>query len=198
MDPVFLNKVARLCKEKDVLLMLDEVQTGMGRCGALFAHQALGIDPDVMTLAKGLANGFPMGVVLAKSEAAQALGPGTHGSTFGGNPLACAAALATLRAIIGEDLPSRAAFLGGQLRTGLEKISSKYSIVRDVRGMGLLLGMELTVDAGPVVKDLLTRGFLVTAVAENTLRFTPPLTVTGDEIQRLLEVLEESIIDAGG
>lgn len=198
MDPDFLSKVARLCKEKDVLLMLDEVQTGMGRCGALFAHQALGIDPDVMTLAKGLANGFPMGVVLAKSETAQALGPGTHGSTFGGNPLACAAALATLRAIIGEDLPSRAASLGDQLRTGLEKISSKYSIVRDVRGMGLLLGMELTVDAGPVVKDLLTRGFLVTAVAENTLRFTPPLTVTGDEIQRLLEVLEESIIDAGG
>jgi predicted acetylornithine/succinylornithine family transaminase len=198
MDPDFLSKVARLCKEKDVLLMLDEVQTGMGRCGALFAHQALGIDPDVMTLAKGLANGFPMGVVLAKSETAQALGPGTHGSTFGGNPLACAAALATLRTIIDEDLPSRAAFLGDQLRTGLEKISSKYSIVRDVRGMGLLLGMELTVDAGSVVKDLLTRGFLVTAVAENTLRFTPPLTVTGDEIQRLLEVLEESIIDTGG
>jgi acetylornithine aminotransferase len=198
MDPVFLAKAARLCREQDVLLMLDEVQTGMGRCGALFAHQTLGVMPDVMTLAKGLANGFPMGAVLATSEIAQALGPGTHGSTFGGNPLACAAALATLQVLTGEDLSSRAKVLGDLFRSGLEALSSKHAIVRDVRGMGLLLGMELSVAVGPVVNDLLSRGYLVTAVAQNTLRFTPPLIIEEDEINGFLDVLERSLNIFGG
>ena len=158
MEPGFLTEVARLCRKHDVLLMLDEVQTGMGRCSALFAHQALGIEPDVMTLAKGLANGFPMGAVLAKSQIAHFLGPGTHGSTFGGNPLACAAALATLKVMTGENLPARAVKMGNILRKGLEELSSRFPVIKDVRGMGLLLGMELSIPAGPVVVDLLSRG----------------------------------------
>jgi acetylornithine/N-succinyldiaminopimelate aminotransferase len=198
MDPHFLVETARLCREYDVLFMLDEVQTGMGRCGALFAHQILGIEPDIMTLAKGLANGFPMGAVLARDEIAQALGPGTHGSTFGGNALACAAALATLRVMIRDDLPSRAAVMGDMFKKGLVNLAERYSAVKEVRGMGLLLGMELTMAAGPAVKNLLDRGFLVTTVAENTLRFTPPLIISADEIQELLDVLEKSIINGGG
>jgi acetylornithine/N-succinyldiaminopimelate aminotransferase len=193
MEPGFLAATAALCRKHDVLLILDEVQTGMGRCGALFSHQALGIEPDVMTLAKGLANGFPMGAVLAKGETAQALGPGTHGSTFGGNPLACAAALATLKAIIRQDLPSRASEMGAFLRQGLDRLALKHPVIRNVRGMGLLLGMELSMPAGPVVKDLLGRGYLVTGVAGNTLRFTPALTIDEDDIGGLLAALDESI-----
>ena len=165
---------------------------------ALFAHQALGIKPDVMTLAKGLANGFPMGAVLARDEVAQVLGPGTHGSTFGGNALACAAALATLRVMTRDDLPSKALKMGDILRRGLEDIAGKYSMVREVRGMGLLLGMEFDTEAGPLVKDLLDRRFMVTVVVQNTLRFTPALIVTADEIRALLDALEESINALGG
>lgn len=198
MEPGFLAEVSRLCREHDVLLMLDEVQTGMGRCGALFAHQALGIEPDVMTLAKGLANGFPIGAVLAKDPIAQALGPGTHGSTFGGNPLACAAALATLKVITGENLSSRANEVGTILRKGLEELSFRLPVIKEVRGMGLLLGMELSIPVGPVIDDLLGRGYLVTGVAGNTLRFSPPLTITEKEIGGLLIALEGSITDIGG
>ena len=198
MEPGFLAEVSRLCREHDVLLMLDEVQTGMGRCGALFAHQALGIEPDVMTLAKGLANGFPIGAVLAKDPIAQALGPGTHGSTFGGNPLACAAALATLKVMTGENLSSRANEVGTILRKGLEELSFRLPVIKEVRGMGLLLGLELSIPVGPVVDDLLGRGYLVTGVAGNTLRFSPPLTITEKEIGGLLIALEGSITDIGG
>ena len=121
MDRRFLEKAAELCREHDVLLMADEVQTGMGRCGTMFAHQGMGFVPDVMTLAKGLANGFPMGAVLAREETASVMEPGTHGSTFGGNPLACAAALATLETLESEDLPRRAAEAGKLLEAGLQK-----------------------------------------------------------------------------
>jgi len=197
-DPGFLSQVVSLCRKYDVLLMLDEVQTGMGRCGAVFAHQALGIKPDVMTLAKGLANGFPMGAVLAGEEIAQTMGPGTHGSTFGGNALACAAALATLKVLTREDLPAKARSMGKALRDGLEDLASRHPGITQIRGMGLLLGMELDFPAGPVVRDLMDRGYLVTMVAGNTLRFTPPLTITEKEIRGFLEALGESIRTAGG
>jgi len=198
MDRGFLEETARLCREQDVLIMFDEVQTGMGRCGTLFAHQALGIKPDIMTLAKGLANGFPMGAVLAREEVGQVLGPGTHGSTFGGNPLACSAALATLRVMTRDDIPSKALRMGAILRSGLEDLGRKHPIVKEVRGMGLLLGMELNTAAAPFVKDLLDRGYLATVVAENTLRFTPALIISVEEIQALLEALDKSISGGGG
>ena len=198
MDRSFLQEAADLCKEHDVLFMLDEVQTGMGRCGALFAHQILGIEPDVMTLAKGLANGFPIGAVLATSDLAESLGPGTHGSTFGGNPLACSAALATLNILEAEDLPRKATVTGERLRTGLEKLSEKHALVTDVRGLGLLLGMELSVPAAPFVQALMKRGFLVTTVAEKTLRFTPPLNVTEVEVDGVLTALDEILTESAG
>jgi acetylornithine aminotransferase len=198
MDREFLLKAADLCRKHDVLFMLDEVQTGMGRCGALFAHQVLGIEPDVMTLAKGLANGFPIGAVLTTSEFAASLGPGTHGSTFGGNPLACSAALATLNIIEADDLPRKAYIVGGRLRSGLEKLGEKHSMVTSVRGLGLLLGMELSEPAAPFVEALMKKGFLVTAVAEKTLRFTPPLNITEIEVDGVLTALDEILTESAG
>ncbi len=198
MDREFLLKAADLCRKHDVLFMLDEVQTGMGRCGALFAHQVLGIEPDVMTLAKGLANGFPIGAVLTTSEFAASLGPGTHGSTFGGNPLACSAALATLNIIEADDLPRKAYIAGGRLRSGLEKLGEKHSIVTGVRGLGLLLGMELSEPAAPFVEALMKKGFLVTSVAEKTLRFTPPLNITESEVDGVLSALDEILTESAG
>lgn len=198
-DRDFLLKAADLCRKEDVLFMVDEVQTGMGRCGALFAHQVYGIEPDVMTLAKGLANGFPIGAVLAKSDLAAALGPGTHGSTFGGNPLACSAALATLNILEAEDLPRRAQAAGKRLRGGLEKLMEKYpSLVKGVKGLGLLMGMELSQPAAPFVQALLEKGYLVTAVAETTLRFTPPLTISDIEVDSVLAALDETLAESSG
>jgi acetylornithine/succinyldiaminopimelate/putrescine aminotransferase len=194
----FLQKAADLCRKHDVLFMLDEVQTGMGRCGALFAHQVLGIEPDVMTLAKGLANGFPIGAVLATSDLAASLGPGTHGSTFGGNPLACSAALATLNILEAEDLPRKATVIGERLRKGLEKLSEKHTLVTDVKGLGLLLGLELSEPATPIVLALMKRGYLVTSVAERTLRFTPPLNVTEVEVDGVLTALDEILTESAG
>jgi len=191
MDRSFLQQAAELCRKNDVLFMLDEVQTGMGRCGALFAHQVLGIEPDVMTLAKGLGNGFPIGAVMTTSDLAASLGPGTHGSTFGGNPLACSAALATLNILEEEDLPRKAMITGERLRAGLERLGNKYDLVTEIRGLGLLLGMELSQPAVPYVQEMLKKGYLVTAVADRTLRFTPPLNISDIEVDGVLAALDE-------
>jgi acetylornithine/N-succinyldiaminopimelate aminotransferase len=198
MDTGFLKKAADLCQEHDVLLMADEVQTGMGRCGTMFAHQAMGFVPDVMTLAKGLANGFPMGAVLARGEMASVMEPGTHGSTFGGNPLACAAALATLDTLESEELPQRAAVTGKRFMAGLEELSQRHHIVSEVRGLGLLLGMELTIPAAPLVRSLMEKGYLVTTVGEQILRFTPPLNVTAEDIAGFLDALDKVLYEHGG
>ncbi len=191
MDPDFLRGAAELCREKDVLLIMDEVQTGIGRCGSVFAHQLYGIQPDIMTLAKGLGNGFPIGAVLAREEAACHFGPGSHGSTFGGNPLACAAGLATMRALLEQDLSSRAKELGGYLRDQLTSLTEKHASAVEVRGEGLLLGLELSAPAAPAADELMARGFLVTVVQERTLRFTPPLTVRKEDIEALITNLED-------
>ena len=198
MDTAFLQEAAALCRQNDVLFMVDEVQTGMGRCGAMFAHQAMGLDPDVMTLAKGLANGFPMGAVLAKGEAASVMEPGTHGSTFGGNPLACAAALATLETLASEKLPQQAAVTGGRFQEALMKLSERHDIVSEVRGAGLLLGMELTVTAAPLVTSLMQEGYLITTVGERILRFTPPLNIGEEDIQGMLKALDKVLGEHGG
>jgi len=198
MEKDFLLGASELCRKHDVLFMLDEVQTGMGRCGTLFAHQVFEVAPDVMTLAKGLGNGFPIGAVLTTGDVAASLGPGTHGSTFGGNPLACSAALATLNILEAENLPRKAAEAGARLRAGLEKLWNKYDLVTGVRGLGLLLGMELSAPAAPYVQALMERGYLVTAVAERTLRFTPPLNVSDVEVSGILATLDEIFAESTG
>jgi len=185
----YLKAVRELCTQRDILLIFDEVQTGMGRTGTLFAYEQLNVQPDIMTLAKGLGGGVPIGACLATAPVAKAFGPGSHASTFGGNPLACAAALAVFRVLLDGRVLDQARRMGEYLSKGLSECKDRHHLVRDMRGLGLLQGMEVEMDAKTVVADCLKRGFLVNAVGEHVLRFIPPLIITQPEVDRLLEVL---------
>jgi len=187
----YLKGVRELCTQRDILLIFDEVQTGMGRTGTLFAYEQLGVQPDVMTLAKGLGGGVPIGACLATAPVANAFTPGSHASTFGGNPLACAAALAVLRVLLEGPVLDQARRMGEYLAKGLSECKDRHHIVRDVRGLGLLQGMEVEMDAKTVVGNCLKRGFLVNAAGEHVLRFIPPLIISQPDIDRLLEVLSQ-------
>ena len=187
----YLKGVRELCTQRDILLIFDEVQTGMGRTGTLFAYEQLGVQPDVMTLAKGLGGGVPIGACLATAPVATAFTPGSHASTFGGNPLACAAALAVLRVLLEGPVLDQARRMGEYLGKGLSECKDRHHIVRDVRGLGLLQGMEVEMDAKTVVGNCLKRGFLVNAAGEHVLRFIPPLIISQPDIDRLLEVLSQ-------
>lgn len=188
-DREYLKNLRALCTERDILLIFDEVQTGMGRTGTLFAYEQLGVEPDIMTLAKGLGGGVPIGACLAKESVAAVFTAGTHASTFGGNPLACAAALAVCRVLLEGRVLEQARRMGEYLAKGLADCRDRHRVVRDVRGLGLLQGMELDIDAKAVVGDCLARGVLVNATSERVLRFVPPLVVTQREIDRLTETL---------
>ncbi len=185
----YLKNVRELCRERDVLLIFDEVQTGMGRTGTFFAYEHFGIEPDVMTLAKGLGGGMPIGACLARESVAAVFTPGTHASTFGGNPLACAAALAVCRVLLEGRLLEQAKRMGEYLVKGLADCKDRHRVVRDVRGMGLLQGMELDIDARTVVSDCLARGLLINATSDHVLRFAPPFVITQREIDKLIETL---------
>jgi acetylornithine/N-succinyldiaminopimelate aminotransferase len=190
-DRAYLKALRALCTERDVLLMFDEIQTGMGRTGTLFAYEQFGVEPDVMTLAKGLGGGVPIGACLATERAAESLGPGTHASTFGGNPLACAAGLAVVRALVDGEVLGNCRRMGEYLAKGLLDCKSHLSIVKEVRGLGLLQGMELAIDGKPVVTDCLGRGLLINCTMDRVLRFVPPLIITQREIDRLLDTLSQ-------
>jgi acetylornithine aminotransferase len=187
----YLKGLRDLCRERDLLLIFDEVQTGMGRTGTLFAYEQLGVEPDVMTLAKGLGGGMPIGACLATDNAAAAFTPGSHASTFGGNPLACAAALAVLRVLLDGRVLEQGRVAGDYLAKGLQDLKDRLPIVKDVRGLGLLQGLELSVDGKPVVTDCLARGLLINCTVDRVLRFVPPLIVTQREIDRLLDTLSQ-------
>ena len=187
----YLKAIRELCTQRDILLIFDEVQTGMGRTGTLFAYEQLGVQPDIMTLAKGLGGGVPIGACLATTPVANAFGPGSHASTFGGNPLACAAALAVLRVLLEGRVLDQARRMGEYLSKGLSECKDSHHLVRDVRGMGLLQGMDVEMDAKTVVGDCLKRGILINAAGDHVLRFIPPLIITQREIDRLLEVLSQ-------
>lgn len=189
----FLQGLRELCDAKGLLLLFDEVQTGIGRTGQMFGFQAAGVLPDIMTLAKGLGNGVPVGAMLAKEELAAAFTPGTHGSTFGGNPLAMAAALAVLTAIEEEELLSHAVQMGEELQGHLERLAEQYPFITGVRGQGLLLGLVFDRPVGPLVSKCLEHGLLVLSAGENTLRLLPPLIVTSAELQLGVKLLEEAI-----
>lgn len=192
-QPSYLQELRRLCDAHGWLLMLDEVQTGIGRTGAWFAHQFAGITPDVMALAKGLGGGVPIGACLAKGAAAEVFKPGNHGSTFGGNPLACTAALTTLSVIEKHDLCRHTAELGKFIRTGLEEALAGVTGVSEVRGLGLMVGIELGRPCGDLVKKGLERGLLINVTADKVVRLLPPLVMTQDEAQQLVAVLVELI-----
>lgn len=192
--PAFLTACRDISRERGVLLMLDEVQTGIGRTGRLFAYEHFGITPDVMTLAKGLGGGVPIGACLATDDAAKVFTPGSHASTFGGNPLACAAALAVLEVILeDQDIVGQCARLGEYFMKGLLDLKGRCPAVTDVRGLGLLIGVEVTLDARELVHDLRKRGILANATSEHVLRFVPPLIVTTAEIDRVVVTLGDVI-----
>jgi len=188
----YLKGAREICSEKGTLLVLDEVQTGMGRTGALFAHEHYGVTPDVMTVAKGLAGGLPIGAVLANAEVARGFVPGDHGSTFGGNPVVCAAALAVLMVLHEEKLMENATRVGGYFKDRLLSLQRNTGAIREVRGMGLMLAAELEEKmAKDVVLCCLERGYVVNNIGEDILRFLPPLSISTREVDGLLEVLDE-------
>jgi acetylornithine aminotransferase len=188
-DREYLKRLREFCTAHDILLIFDEVQTGMGRTGTLFAYEQLGVAPDIMTLAKGLGGGVPIGACLAKESVAAAFSPGAHASTFGGNPLACAAAVAVCRALLEGQVLDQAKLMGEYLAKGLADCKARHHVVRDVRGIGLLQGMELDIDAKTVVAEALSRGVLINAAGERVLRFVPPLVITAQEIDQLIDTL---------
>jgi len=192
--PEFLAACRTISRERGALLMLDEVQTGIGRTGRLFAYEHFGVTPDVMTLAKGLGGGVPIGACLATDEVAAAFTPGSHASTFGGNPLVCAAALAVLDVLLeDQDLLRHCTDVGEYFMKGLLDLKSRCPLVTDVRGLGLLIGVDVMVDARELVHDLRKRGILANATSERVLRFVPPLIVTPAEIDRVVVTLGDVI-----
>jgi acetylornithine/N-succinyldiaminopimelate aminotransferase len=193
-DAAYLEAVRALCDERDVLLVLDEVQTGIYRTGPAFAHQGFDVVPDVMCLAKSLANGLPIGAVVARTDVADTFRPGDHGSTFGGGPVVCAAARACLRAMAGEKLGENAIASGEHLRTRLEALSADTGAIREVRGLGLMNAIELeTPVAQEIAAALLERGLVVNAVGDRILRMLPPLVCAKPEIDTLLDALYETL-----
>ncbi len=197
-DDNYLAAVRAWCDQTGILLILDEIQTGIGRMGTLFAYEQYGAEPDIMTLAKGLASGVPIGAILAK-ERASVFTPGEHGSTFGGNPLACAAGYATLKFIIDNDIAGNAKKVGQYLVAGLEGLRHKFQFVTDVRGRGLLVAMEFSSDiAQSVVMTCLDRGLLVNRLKPNALRFIPPLIISNDEVDEALGILDGALSSTAG
>jgi acetylornithine aminotransferase len=188
-DDGYLPRLREMCDRHGWLLMLDEVQTGMGRTGKWFAYQNGGVRPDVFTLAKGLANGVPMGACLAAGPAAGVFKPGSHGSTFGGNPLACTAAYTTLRVIAEEGLLDNAIRIGELIRTGLRERLAGEPGVRDIRGKGLMLGIELDRPCGELVEVGLERGLLINVTADSVVRLLPPLVMQPAEAGLLIDAL---------
>ncbi len=186
-DDGYLPHLRRVCDRQGWLLMLDEVQSGVGRTGRWFAHQLLGIRPDVMTLAKGLANGVPIGACLAAGAAAQLFHPGNHGSTFGGNPLASTAAYTTLRIIADENLMENAVHVGGLIRAGLSERLRGLMGVKEMRGKGLMVGIDLERPCGELVRAALARGLLINVTADSVVRLLPPLIMRADEAMQLVD-----------
>ena len=189
----FLPGVRKICNEKDVLLILDEVQTGFGRTGRFFACEHWGVTPDIMCLAKPFAGGLPIGITVAKEHVMSALKIGEHSSTFSGSPLVCAAACAAIDSLVKDKLADRAANLGGYFKAKLEELQDKYKIVREVRGLGLMLGMELRYDVRNIILKTMNRGVLILDAGRNVLRFLPPLIIEKEQINKTISILDEVI-----
>jgi acetylornithine/N-succinyldiaminopimelate aminotransferase len=189
----YLTAVRDWCQHKGMLLILDEIQTGIGRTGKFFAYEHYGIEPDIMTLAKGLGSGVPIGAFLAK-DGASVFVPGEHGSTYGGNPLVCAAAVATLKFIIDNNIVEHVRKVGQYFKSGLENLKRKHQTVTEVRGPGLLLAMEFSSEiAGSLVTACLEGGLLVNRVKPNALRFMPPLIISNGEVDEALSILDKAL-----
>ncbi len=196
-DPDYLKGVRELCNERNVLLIFDEVQVGLGRTGKLFAHEHFGITPDIMTLAKALGNGLPIGAMLATEELSQAFGPGSHATTFGGTPLVTAVSSAVLTSLLKDGWIDNSRDMGNYMKEKLENLAKKYSFVKEVRGFGLILGMELDRPCAPIVDACMNDGFLINCAHDNVLRFIPPLIVGKEEIDLLIEAIDKIFNQCG-
>ena len=189
----FLKELRELCNKKNVLLMFDEVQTGFGRTGKIFACEHSGVIPDILCLAKAVGGGLPIGVTVAREDVMAAMKRGEHSSTFGGNPLVCAAASAAIDVLVGENLSERAATLGKYLIERLEETHKKYSIVREVRGMGLMIGVECRFDIYTILMGTQNKGVIILDAGRNILRFLPPLVITKEQLDRAATVLDQVV-----
>jgi acetylornithine/N-succinyldiaminopimelate aminotransferase len=194
-DAQYLAKVKELCREKNLLLIFDEVQTGMGRTGKLFGYQKYDIEPDIFTLAKALGGGIPIGAVCAKENVAQAFAPGDHGSTFGGNPLACTAGLAVMKIMKEEKLPENAQKLGEYIKEKLQVMSSgSCPLISEIRASGLMIAIELNRPVAPFVKNkMFEKKYLIASIGDKILRILPPLIITEQDADNFISVLEEAI-----
>ncbi len=186
----YLKGLKALCEEVGILLIFDEVQVGMGRTGTLFAYEQYGVTPDIMTLAKGLAGGVAIGAMVATDEAAAAFTPGSHASTFGGNPIAMAAGAAAMKAIIGEGILDNCRRVGAYLVERLNELKGEFPSISEIRGMGLIVGMEIDAPGAPIVSECMERGLLINCTGESVLRFLPPLTVTEGDVDEMLGILK--------
>lgn len=195
--PDYLDRLRHLCDEREILLILDEVQTGIGRTGKFFAYQHSHITPDILTSAKALGNGFPIGAMLASNQVIRHFGFGSHATTFGGNPLATVAALATLETLRDEKIVEQVTEKGAIVIAGLEKLKAEFpELIGNIRGQGLMIGMDLEIPVGDIVKACLERHLLVGSAGANTLRLTPPLVIVKVEIETMLKILSEVFSDA--
>lgn len=192
-NPDFMTGLRKFCNEKNLLMLCDEVQCGMGRTGHWFAFQAYGIEPDAFSLAKALGNGYPIGAIVTAPKLADVFQPGKHASTFGGTPLACASALATLEVIEEEKLVAKAAATGALFRQKLNGLADKYERVTGTRGMGLMLGLVLDRPAKPLVDIMMKNGLIALATAETIVRFLPPLNLSDKELEKGLAIIEKSL-----
>lgn len=190
-DPDYLKAVRELCDETQTLLIFDEIQTGIGRTGKLFAYEHFGVEPDIMTLAKALANGLPIGAMLAREDVAKVFGPGAHASTFGGTPIVTAASLEVLHTLEDEGIIEHGREMGDYLKGALNDLKEKHEVIRDVRGIGLLLGIRLATAGAPFVTRCMEKGFLINCIQDNILRFIPPLIVEKEQIDALMACLDE-------
>ncbi len=193
-DPSYLKGLKKLCKENGILLIFDEVQTGFGRTGKLFAHELYKIKPDIMTLAKALGGGVAIGALAGTNQVMKSFVPGTHAATFGGNPIACAAALASIKVLTGKNFLEKAKITGEYFFQRLKEISKNNPAVKEVRGKGMFLALELKKPGGNVVIDCMKRGFLINCIQSNVLRFLPPLNISRKDIDGLITVLSDSLV----
>lgn len=194
-DEGYLHEAASMCRERGILLIMDEVQVGMGRTGRLFAHQHYGVTPDIMTLAKALGNGVPIGAMLSVEALAGAFPAGSHATTFGGSPLVTAVAAGVLKSVLEDGWMENSRETGRYFKEALEGLRGRHECVKDIRGLGLILGMELDRPGGPVVEACRKNGFIINCTQDSVLRFVPPLIVTRSEVDLLVECLDKVLGD---
>ncbi|MDK2937271.1 MAG: acetylornithine/N-succinyldiaminopimelate aminotransferase [Eubacteriaceae bacterium] len=192
-DPAYLKEVREICDRENIVLIFDEVQTGIGRTGALFAYQKYGITPDVVTMAKGLGGGLPIGGIIAKEKFAKAFTPGSHASTFGGNPLVCAAGNYVIETLMSDGFLADVQKKGDYLKAKLTALKEKHTCIKDVRGMGLMIGVEVDKAPGEIVAKAMENGLLLVGAGDSAIRFVPPLVVTEAEIDQAVEIFEKAL-----